>query len=66
MRSLAARQRFAHINAGHVPDIIRHGVSPHCFEFKCYSPYRTAVALGHGSRGRGGSCVCRVSDPRPV
>ena len=25
---LAARQRYAHINAGHVPDIIRHGARP--------------------------------------
>ena len=25
-----ARQRYAHINAGHVPDIIRFGVKPLC------------------------------------
>ena len=52
---LAARQRFAHINAGHVPDIIRHGARLHCYELKCYSPFHTAVALGHGSRECGGA-----------
>ena len=34
-----ARQRYAHINAGHVPDFIRFGVKPHCYdELKCYTP----------------------------
>ena len=38
-----------------VPDIIRHGAQLHCYELKCYSPYRTTVALGHGSRECGGA-----------
>jgi len=53
--ALAARRRYAHINAGHVPDIIRHGAYPHCYEWKCYSPYHTTAALGHGSRECGGA-----------
>ena len=33
-------ERYAHINAGHVPDFIRFGVKPHCYdEFKCYTPF---------------------------
>ena len=32
-------ERYAHINAGHVPDFIRFGVKPHCYdELKCYTP----------------------------
>ena len=39
-----AHRRYAHINAGHVPDIIRGfsaGGPPHTYiaEFKCCSPY---------------------------
>ena len=52
---LTARQRYAHINAGHVPDIIRHGARPHCYEFKCYTPFHVSAALGHGSRECGGA-----------
>ena len=52
---LAARQRYAHINAGHVPDIVRHGAPPHCYEFKCYTPFHVSPALGHGSRAGGGA-----------
>ena len=50
-----ARQRYAHVNATHVPDFIRFGVHPHCYEFKCYTPFHTSPALGHGSRTHGGA-----------
>ena len=35
-----ARQRYAHINAGHVdvPDFIRFGVKPQCYELKFLHP----------------------------
>ena len=35
-----AKQRHAHINNGHIPDMYRLG-SPHdVYEFKCYTPFR--------------------------
>ena len=54
---LTARQRYAHINDGHVPDFIHFLARPHCYEFKCYSPFpaRTSAALGHGSARCGGA-----------
>ena len=50
-----ARRRYAHINSGHVPDIVRHATPPSCFEFKCYSPYLQSGALGLGSTTCGGA-----------
>jgi hypothetical protein len=50
-----ARQRYAHVNAGHVPDFIRFGIHHHCYEYKCYTPFLTSPALGHGSRTHGGA-----------
>ena len=52
-----ARRLHAHINEGHVPDLIRHDSPPSMMEFKCYSPFldRTSVALGNGSRTHGGA-----------
>ena len=50
-----ARQRYAHINAGHVPDFIRFGVKPQCYELKCYTPFHVSPALGLGSTDKGGA-----------
>ena len=50
-----ARQRYAHINAGHVPDFIRFGVKPHCYELKCYTPFHVSPAIGLGSTDKGGA-----------
>ena len=52
-----AKRRYAHINDGHVPDIIRFGASgPHtCIEFKCCTPHLMDPALGNGSRACGGA-----------
>jgi hypothetical protein len=55
-----ARQRYAHINAGHVPDFIRFGVKPmvkpQCYELKCYTPFHVSTpALGLGSTDKGGA-----------
>ena len=52
-----AKRRYAHINDGHVPDIIRFGASgPHtCIEFKCCTPHLAEPALGNGSRACGGA-----------
>jgi hypothetical protein len=50
-----ALTRYAHINAGHVPDFIRHAAKPHCYEFKCYSPFAATRALGLGSNEHGGA-----------
>ena len=38
-----------------MPDIIRHGALLHLYELKCYTPFLTAAALGHGSRASGGA-----------
>ena len=50
-----ARQRYAHVNSGHVPDFIRFGIHSHCYEFKCYTPFITSPALGLGSKRCGGA-----------
>ena len=50
-----ARRRYAHINDGHVPDIVRHGTPPSCYEYKCYTPFLPDGALGLGSNGCGGA-----------
>ena len=50
-----ARQRWAHVNAGHVPDIARLGTPPHAYELKVYTPYNQTVALGLGSTRNGGA-----------
>ena len=49
------RRRYAHINDGHVPDIVRHGTPPSCYEFKCYTPFLPDGALGRGSAACGGA-----------
>ena len=49
-----ARQRYAHLNAGHVPDVIRFGAVPHLYEFKCTTPFLARVALGLGTLAGGG------------
>ena len=53
--SASARSRYAHINDGHVPDFIRYGARHHCYEYKCYTPFLAAQALGLGSRECGGA-----------
>ena len=51
-----ARQRWAHVNAGHVADIARLGSPPHAYELKVYTPYNQTVALGLvGSERNGGA-----------
>ena len=50
-----ARQRWAHVNAGHVPDIARLSSPPHAYELKVYTPYNQTVALGLGSERNGGA-----------
>jgi hypothetical protein len=55
-----ARQRRAHVNAGHVADIARPGTPPTMpptrnYELKVYTPYNQTVALGLGSERNGGA-----------
>ena len=47
-----AKRRYAHLNAGHVPDI---AVGTTLYEVKAYTPYVTAAArqLGTGYAGSG-------------
>ena len=35
--------------------VIRHSARPHCYEFKCYSPFTATRALGLGSDECGGA-----------
>ena len=55
----AARQRYAHINSGTVPDIIALHASPSghhvLYESKVYSPFTPSPELGTGTRAGGGS-----------
>jgi hypothetical protein len=52
----SARLAHAHINATHVPDFVRFAARPHCYEWKCVTPFLTsAQSLGRGSRAHGGS-----------
>ena len=54
--TLAQRKaQYAHINAGHIPDIIRFCSPPTCFELKCFTPFHIGGALGHGSQAGGGA-----------
>ena len=50
-----AKRRYAHINDGHVPDIVRHGTPPSCLEFKCYTPFHLGGLVGHGTTAHGGT-----------
>ena len=47
-----ARQRYAHLNAGHIPDIIQGNT---LYEIKCFTPFKVSPALGHGSTAKGGA-----------
>ena len=50
-----ARLRYAHISAGHIPDIIRYKAIGHdVWEWKCTTPFLLRPALGFGSRAHGG------------
>ena len=48
-------RRHAWLNDGHIPDIYELGPPHSIFEFKCYTPFHTHVALGLGSRRCGGA-----------
>mmetsp|Transcript_30806 Transcript_30806/g.98551 ORF Transcript_30806/g.98551 Transcript_30806/m.98551 type:complete len:272 (-) Transcript_30806:171-986(-) len=50
-----AKRRYAHINDGHVPDIIRYGTPPSCMEFKCYTPFHLGGRVGQGTASGGGA-----------
>ena len=47
-----ARARYAHINAGHIPDII---LGDALYELKCYTFCHRHAALGNGSQAKGGA-----------
>ena len=49
-----ARQTYAHINSGHVPDMIRHGAPPEAHEFKCVTPHVQGPLRGQGTVQHGG------------
>ena len=50
-----ARRRHAHLNATHIPDIIRYGSNIVLYEYKCYSIFLTGGAQGNGSSRLGGA-----------
>ena len=50
-----ARRRHAHLNATHIPDIIRYGASITLYEYKCWAIYLTNGAQGRGSTRLGGA-----------
>ena len=51
-----AKKRYAHLNADHIPDIIRYGPRIDLYETKCYTPFHEGRgALGHGSALLGGA-----------
>ena len=47
-----AKQRYAHYNRDHVPDIIYGNT---LIEYKCYTTFATSRALGNGSQQHGGA-----------
>ena len=50
-----AKQRHAHLNDGHIPDIYRLGPPHVLYEWKCFTPFRSRGALGRGSERCGGA-----------
>ena len=50
-----ARRRHAHLNATHIPDIIRYGASTTLLEYKCWAIYLPRGAQGNGSARLGGA-----------
>ena len=46
---------YAHVNKGHIPDLIRVGSTTTCWEFKCYTPFLPSGAKGNGSARCGGA-----------
>ena len=46
---------YAHVNKGHIPDLIRFGSTTTCWEFKCYTPFLPSGAKGNGSARCGGA-----------
>jgi hypothetical protein len=52
-----ARRRYAHINDGHVPDLLRNGAPAHLWEYKCCTAFldRRHAKQGNGSRACGGA-----------
>ena len=57
MESKAEQKRLhSHLNADHIPDVIRYGDRVDLYEVKCYSPYKKGGgALGLGSSALGGA-----------
>ena len=49
------RGYYAHVNKGHIPDMIRFGSTTTCWEFKCYTPFLPSGAKGNGSARCGGA-----------
>ncbi|EOD23228.1 hypothetical protein EMIHUDRAFT_239923 [Emiliania huxleyi CCMP1516] len=49
------RGYYAHVNKGHIPDLIRFGSTTTCWEFKCYTPFLPSGAKGNGSARCGGA-----------
>ena len=53
--SLQIHTHYAHVNKGHIPDLIRFGSTTTCWEFKCYTPFLPSGAKGNGSARCGGA-----------
>ena len=50
-----AKRRYAHLNAHHIPDIIRYSQPTTLYEIKCFAVHTLQPALGHGSVTGGGA-----------
>ena len=50
-----AKQRYAWLNNGHIPDLYRMGPPHTLWEVKCWTPYKPGGSLGRGSSRRGGA-----------
>ena len=50
-----AKQRYAWLNNGHIPDLYRVGPPHTLWEIKCWTPYKPGGSLGRGSSRRGGA-----------
>ena len=46
---------YAHVNKGHIPDMVCFGSTITCWEFKCYTPFLPSGAKGNGSARCGGA-----------
>ena len=50
-----AKRRYAHLNAHHIPDIIRYSQPTTLYEVKCFAIHTLQPALGNGSVAGGGA-----------